>query len=208
MNMTSLLQIHSSLFGENGQSSRLSQQFVAAWQQANPLGTVVRRDLAVEPIPHLDGRRFGALTSKPEQRSAEQQAVLDFSDALIEELRNADVVVLGVPMYNFDVPSVLKSYFDHVARAGVTFRYTENGPVGLLGNKKVIVFATRGGQYVGTPKDTASTWLRNILGFIGLTDVEIVYAEGLAMGEDSQKASLAKAQAEVLQLVEPLRAAA
>ncbi|GIZ51644.1 FMN-dependent NADH-azoreductase [Noviherbaspirillum aridicola] len=206
--MKTLLQVNSSLFGENGQSTRLSEQFVAAWQQAHPQGRVISRSLAASPVPHLDGARFGAFLSKPEDRTPEQQQVVDFSDSLIEELRAADVIVLGVPLYNFGVPSQLKAWFDHVARAGVTFRYTENGPVGLLGNKKVYVFATRGGLYAGTPKDTASAWLRDILGFIGLTDVEIVYAEGLSLGEDSQKASLARAQDEVRQLVEPLRAAA
>lgn len=206
--MTTLLQIQSSLFGENGQSSRLSNQFVAAWQEANPQGAVKRRDLVVDAIPHLDGERFGAFLSKPDARTPEQQAVVDFSDALIAELRGADVIVLGVPLYNFGVPSVLKAWFDHVARAGVTFRYTENGPIGLLDNKKVYVFATRGGTYAGTPKDTSAAWLREILAFIGLTDAEIVYAEGLALGEDSQKASLARAQDAVRQLAQPLRAAA
>lgn len=206
--MTTLLQINSSLFGENGQSSRLSNQFVAAWKEANPQGRVIVRDLAAAPVPHLDGERFGAFLSKPEARTAEQQDIVAFSDSLIEELRSADVVVLGVPMYNFGVPSQLKAWFDHVTRAGISFRYTENGPVGLLGEKKVYVFTTRGGLYAGTPKDTATAWLREILGFIGLKDVEFVYAEGLALGEDSQKASLARAQEEVRRLAEPLRAAA
>lgn len=206
--MKTLLQINSSLFGENGQSSRLSNQFVEAWKQANPEGAVISRDLGAAPVPHLDGERFGAFLSKPESRTAAQQEIVAFSDALIDELRSADVLVLGVPMYNFGVPSQLKAWFDHIARAGVTFRYTENGPVGLLGEKKVYVFAARGGVYVGTPKDTAAAWLRDILSFIGLPDVEIVYAEGLNMGEESKTASLARAQDEVRQLVEPLRAAA
>lgn len=206
--MKTLLQVNASLFGQNGQSSRLSEEFVAAWKASNPQGRVVTRDLSASPVPHLDGERFGAFLARPEDRSPQQQEIVAFSDSLIDELRAADVVVLGVPLYNFGVPSQLKAWFDHIARAGVTFRYTENGPVGLLGDKKVYVMAARGGIYAGTPKDTASAWLRDILGFIGLNDVEVIYAEGLALGEESQKASLARAQEQVRQLAEPLRAAA
>jgi len=206
--MKTLLQLNASLFSGNGQSTRLSNEFAAAWRASNPGGRVITRDLAANPVPHLDGQRFGAFLSKPEERSGQQQAVVDFSDALIEELRNADVIALGVPMYNFGIPSTLKAYFDHVARAGVTFRYTENGPVGLLTGKKVYVFAARGGLYQGTPADTQTAYLRDFLAFIGLTDVEFVYAEGLAMGEESKQAGLAKAESAIRQLVEPLRKAA
>ncbi|HEY8609567.1 MAG TPA: NAD(P)H-dependent oxidoreductase [Noviherbaspirillum sp.] len=206
--MTTLLQLNSSLFGENGQSTRLANQFAAAWQDAHPEGRVLVRDLAADPIPHLDGQRFAAFLSKPGERTGEQQAVVDFSDALIAELRDADVIVLAVPLYNFDVPSVLKAYFDHVTRAGVTFRYTENGPLGLLNGKKAYVFAARGGKYAGTAADTSTGWLRTILAFIGISDVEFVYAEGLALGEESQQASIARAREEVRLLAEPLRAAA
>lgn len=206
--MTTLLHISSSLFGEEGQSSRLSNQFVDGWQKANPEGSVVRRDLVAEPVPHLDGERFGAFVAKPETRTAAQQEIVDYSDKLIEELRQADVIVIGAPMYNFGVPTHLKAWFDHVTRAGVSFRYTENGPVGLLGDKKVYVFAARGGIYAGTTRDTASAWLRDILGFIGFNDVEIVYAEGLAMGEDSRREGLTRAEEAVRQLIDPQRAAA
>ena len=141
--MKTLLQIKSSIFSDGGQSSVLADRFVAAWRAANPQGKVVVRNLALDPVPHLDAARLGAFVSKAEERSAEQQAVLDYSDVLIDELRNADVVVLGVPMYNFGVPSSLKAYFDHVARAGVTFRYTASGPEGLLTGKRVVVFEDR-----------------------------------------------------------------
>lgn len=206
--MKTLLQLNTSLFSGNGQSSRLSNEFVAAWQQANPEGKVITRDLAANPVPHLDGERFGAFLSTPEDRTAQQQAVLDFSDALINELRNADVIALGLPMYNFGIPSTLKAYFDHVARAGVTFKYTETGPVGLLTGKKVYVFATRGGLYQGTPADTQTGYVRDFLRFIGLSDVEFVYAEGLAMGEESKQSGLTKAENAIQQLVAPLREAA
>ena len=206
--MKTLLQLNSSLFSGNGQSSQLSDHFVAAWQDANPEGKVVVRDLAKNPVPHLDAERFGAFLAKPEDRSAQQQAVIDFSDALIEELRGADVIVLGLPLYNFGVPSQLKAYFDHIARAGVTFRYTEKGPVGLLTGKKVYIMAARGGMYAGTPRDTQTGYVRDFLAFIGITDVEFVYAEGLNMGAESKEAALTNAGAAIRQLAAPLRQAA
>jgi FMN-dependent NADH-azoreductase len=206
--MKTLLQIKSSLFAENSQSSRLSDQFVADWRAANPDGKVIVRDVAADPVPHLNGQRFGAFLAKPEERSAEQQVVVDYSDALIDEIRRADVVALGLPMYNFGIPSTLKAYFDHVARAGVTFQYTANGPQGLLTGKKVYVFAARGGAYAGTPLDTQTSYVRDFLRFLGMIDVEFVYAEGLAMGDESKQAALAQAETAIRQLVEPLRAAA
>jgi FMN-dependent NADH-azoreductase len=118
------------------------------------------------------------------------------------------VLVLGLPMYNFGLPSQLKSYFDHVARAGVTFKYTDKGPVGLLAGKKAYVFATRGGAYAGTSKDTQTAYVRDFLAFLGIAEVEFVYAEGLAMGEAVRDASLAKARQAVQNLTPPVRLAA
>ncbi len=152
--MQTLLQIRSSIFSDGGQSSRLAERFVAAWHAAKPGGKVIVRDLALEPVPHLDAARFGAFVAKRDERTPEQQAMVAYSDALIDELARADVVVLAVPMYNFGIPSTLKAYFDHIARAGETFRYTEEGPAGLLTGKKVYVFAARGGLYAGTPRDS------------------------------------------------------
>lgn len=206
--MQNLLQINASLFSDNGQSTRLADRFVTSWLAGNPGARVVVRDVADQPIPHLTAQRFGAFLAKPEERTAEQQEVADFSDRLIDEIRNADVLVLGLPMYNFGIPSTLKSYFDHIARAGVSFKYTETGPVGLLTGKKAYVFAARGGAYAGTPTDTQTGYVRDFLRFIGITEVEFVYAEGLAMGEDSKNAALEKAQAAIRQLADPLRAAA
>src|SRR4029078_8091628 len=134
-----------------------------------------------------------AFLAKPEERSPGQRAAADYSQGLIDELRGADVIALGLPMYNFGVPSTLKAYFDHVARAGLTFRYTANGPEGLLKGKKAYVFATRGGLYAGTPRDTETAYVRDFLAFLGITDVEFVYAEGLAMGEAPKQEALAKA---------------
>src|SRR5712671_4247727 len=138
--MKTLLQIQSSIFSNGGQSSRLAERFVAAWRASNPGGKVIVRDLAAEPVPHLDAARFGAFIANPDERTPEQQAVVAYSDSLIAELKQADVVVLGLPMYNFGVPSMLKAYFDHLARVGDNTRYTEKGPVGLLTGKSVYVF--------------------------------------------------------------------
>src|SRR6202142_1090212 len=199
--MTTLLQINASINNGNGESSRLANQFVAAFQKSRPKATVVVRDVAAaEPVPHLNAERFGAFITKPEQGSAAQPSVVAYSDTLINELKQADVIVLGLPMYNFGVPSQLKAYFDHIARAGVTFRYTEKGAVGQLSGKKVYVFAARGGLYAGTPLDTQTSYVRDFLRFIGITDVEFVYAEGLAISPQSKQAGLAKAAAEIARL--------
>src|SRR2546423_2668108 len=130
------LQLNTSLFGPGGQSTTLANEFVASRG-----GRVIVRDLARDPVPHLDAARFGAFLAKPEERTPEQRAVVDYSDTLIGELKRADVVVLGLPMYNFGLPSTLKAYFDHVGRAGETFKYTDKGPVGLLTGKKGYGFA-------------------------------------------------------------------
>jgi FMN-dependent NADH-azoreductase len=198
--MSTLVQINTSLFSNQGQSSRLADQFVAAWRQKNPLARVILRDLAQDPIPHLDGARFLAFLAEPGARSSEQQAAVAYSDALIQELKEADTIVLGLPMYNFGVPSTLKAYFDHIARAGVTFRCTETGPLGLLTGKRAVVFASRGGRYAGTPLDTQTAYVRDFLRFIGIEDVEFVYAEGLAMGEEAKAAALARARRELQRL--------
>src|SRR5882724_6553184 len=145
--MNTLLQINTSIFSGQGQSTRLNEEFVAAWKAAHPQGRVVVRDFAKDPMPHLTAERFKAFLTKPEERTPAQQEIAAYSDALIAEIRAADVVVLGMPMYNYGFPSMLQSYFDHIARAGVTFRYTETGPEGLLTGKKAYVFSARGGKH-------------------------------------------------------------
>lgn len=192
--MKHLLQINTSLFGEGGQSTGLANTFVSNWKGAHPDGIVHVRDVAGDAIPHLTLERFSAFVAKPEARTPEQHAIAGYSAMLIEELQRADVIVLGLPLYNFGVPSSLKAYFDHVGRAGITFRYTDKGPEGLLKGKKVYVFATRGGLYSGTPLDTQTSYVRDFLAFIGMKDVEFIYAEGLAMGEAAKDAALAKAK--------------
>jgi len=192
--MKTLLQLNSSIFSGGGQSSRLADEFVAAWRKANPAGQVVVRDLANDPVPHLSAERFLSFLAKPEERTAAQQAVVAHSDELVEEIKRADVIVLGLPMYNFGLPSTLKAYFDHIARAGVTFRYTENGAVGLLTGKKAYVFATRGGKYAGTPLESQTPYVRQFLNFVGIEDIEFIYAEGLAISEASKEAGIAEAK--------------
>jgi len=200
--MKTLLQLNASLYAGEGQSSRLAARFVEGWRAANPGATVMRRDFAREPVPHLDAQRFSAFVAKDEARDADQKAAVAYSDRLIDELKRADVIVIGLPMYNFGVPSMLKAYFDHVARAGVTFRYTENGPLGLLTGKRAYVFAARGGRYAGTPSDTQTGYVRQFLRFLGIEDVEFVYAEGLATGEAGKQATLAKARSAIDGLLE------
>jgi FMN-dependent NADH-azoreductase len=203
-----ILHIQSSVFNDSGQSSRLANEFTAELRAQHPGAHVVRRDLAANPVPHLDGARVAAFFAKPLERTAEQQAVVDYSDILIRELRDADVLVLGLPMYNFGVPSQLKAWFDHIARAGETFKYTETGSVGLLSGKRAYVFAARGGVYAGTANDWQTQFVRFFLGFIGISDVEFIYAEGLALGEESRNKSTAAAQADARRLATQTRLAA
>jgi FMN-dependent NADH-azoreductase len=193
--MSTLLYVQSSLYGAQGASSQLAESFVAQWLSNNPGGRVIRRDLAADPAPHLTAERFQAFNTAPEVRTPEQQAVVAYSDALIDELRSADTIVLGVPMYNFSVPSTLRTYFDHIARAGVTFRYTGAGPVGLLAGRRAYVFVTRGGVY-SAAADTQVPYLRQFLGFIGI-ESEFVFAEGLGLGEEPRRKSLGEARSQI-----------
>jgi len=187
------LQLNTSLFGPGGQSTALANEFVARRG-----GKVIVRDLARNPVPHLSAERFAAFLAKPGERTSEQQALVDYSDELIAELRAADTLVIGLPMYNFSVPSTLRAYFDHVARAGVTFTYTGNGPAGLLTGKKAYVFVTRGGVY-GT-EHIHTKYVRDFLAFIGITDVEFIYAEGLAISPAVKDSALASARERIAAL--------
>jgi FMN-dependent NADH-azoreductase len=192
-----ILQINSSARAENSQSTRLAATIVERLLAANPDATVRVRDLGRTPHPALDESALGALFTPADKRSAEQAARVALDDALIDELKSADVIVLGVPMYNFGVPTQLKNWIDAIARAGVTFKYTDKGPIGLVQGKKVYVALTRGGLYRNTPADTQMPYLKTFLGFIGMTDVEFIYAEGLAMGPEAEQKALASAQAQI-----------
>jgi FMN-dependent NADH-azoreductase len=203
-----ILQIKSSLFGDDGQSSRLADEFVAALLERNPGAELLVRDLVRDPVPHLDAARLAAFGARNDA-TPEQRTVVGYSDALIEELRRADVLVIGLPMYNFGVPSQLKAWYDHIARAGITFRYTETGEAqGLLTGKKAYIFAARGGEYAASGNDWQAHFVRVILGFIGIKDVEFVFAEGLAISEERRNASIAAARHSLRTLVPDSRLAA
>jgi len=192
--MTTILQINSAARSQGAQSTLLADELTAKLQQSNPGAKVVVRNLLADNLPHLDDATLGAFFTPADQRSAEQAAIAAKSDALIAELQAADIVVIAAPLYNFGISSQLKAYFDQVARAGVTFRYTANGPEGLVKGKKVFVVSARGGKYVGTPHDSQTPYLQSFLGFLGMTDVNFIYAEGLNMGADAAGAALAQAR--------------
>ncbi len=203
--MKTLLNVRTSLFGTQGASSQLADRFIADWLRRNPGGRVVTRDLAADPVPHLTAERFVAFGTSPQDRSPEQHAAVAYSDALIEEVRNADSIVLGVPMYNFSVPSTLRAYFDQLARAGVTFLYTSAGPEGLLKGRSAFVFITRGGVYAAGA-DTQSAYIRQFLGFLGI-ESQFVFAEGLGLGDESRQKSLEAAREQAAALGETALAA-
>ena len=212
--MTTLLQINSSIYGAAGASTQLANEFVAAWLAVHPGDRAVVRDLALNTPPHLDAARFAAFAAAPADRTALQREAVSFSDELIGELSAADVLVLGLPMYNYGVPTQFKAWFDHVARAGVTFNYTATGPRGALSHLRAVVFATRGGNYVDistvdiskvdiskvdTGNDHETAHLRQMFALIGISDFQVIYAEGLA--RSGRAASLATARLAVASAV-------
>ena len=195
-----ILQINSSARSAGANSTRLADAVTTRLKAANPGAVVELRDLAAHPHPVLDEAALGALFTPAEQRTPEQAARVALDDALIAQVQAADAIVLGVPMYNFGVPVQLKTWIDAIARAGVTFRYTENGPEGLVKGKKVYVALARGGVYRDTPADSQVPYLKGVLGFLGMTDVEFIYAEGLAMGPETADKAFAEAEAAIAAL--------
>jgi FMN-dependent NADH-azoreductase len=192
-----ILQINASARSAGSNSTRLADGIVARLLAKHPEALVELRDLARHPHPVIDEAALGALFTPAEQRTPAQAARVALDDALIAQLQAADVVVLGVPMYNLNAPVQFKTWIDAIARAGVTFRYTEKGPEGLVKGKKVYVALARGGIYRDTPIDAQVPYLKNVLGFLGMTDVEFIYAEGLAMGADAVEKAFASADAEL-----------
>ncbi|QBP75529.1 FMN-dependent NADH-azoreductase [Herbaspirillum huttiense] len=198
--MSTLLHIDSSARSGGSISRQLTASFAQQWQAKNPGAKVVHRDLAANALPHLSESMLGAYFTPADARSAEQAEVIKQSDALVDELLAADTIVIGVPMYNFAPPSTLKAWIDHVFRAGRTFSYTETGPVGLVKGKKAVIILSRGGKYSEGPMealDFQGKYLKSALGFIGITDVELVVAEGVSMGEEAAKAAVAGAEAKI-----------
>ena len=178
-------------------STRLANSIVERLRAANPGASLVVRDLSSNPHPVLDEAALGALFTPAEQRTPEQAARVALDDALIAQVQAVDAIVLGVPMYNFGVPVQLKTWIDAIARAGVTFRYTANGPEGLIQGKTVYVALARGGLYRDTPNDSQVPYLKAVLGFLGLSDVRFIYAEGLNMGPESTAQGFAEAEADI-----------
>lgn len=207
--MTHILALHSSLSSEHSISSRLVNQTVAALRQSAPNAEVIVRDLAASPVPHLDGETLSGI--RGDAVTEAQIAARALANQLIGELKAADVLVIGAPMYNFGIPSSLKAWFDYVLHPGVTFQYGEGGPKGLLTGKRAIVILSRGGFYSDGPAkayDSQEPHLRTLLGFMGITDVTFIYAERLAMGLQAQEAALATATGQIAQAAEACKAAA
>lgn len=199
--MSKLLVVNTSLNGDNGNSNKLVNAFLEQWKKHRN-DEVVVRDLAAESLPHLSAEEMQSWMTAAEERSDEQNILAGLSDTLVEEVESAQTLVVGMPMYNFGVPSVFKAWIDRIARAGRTFRYTENGPQGLLENKKVYIMAARGGMYAGTPKDSQTQFIKDVFAFLGLTDVEFVYAEGLAMGEEAFSGAWESAEKKIIELID------
>lgn len=201
--MKKVLVVQSSVSGEKGQSAQLIEQFITQL----PAG-FSRQDLDLVGAawPHLTMDEMAAWMTPAEERTTAQTALAALSDDAIAQVQSADVILVGVPMYNFGVPSQLKAWFDRLARAGITFKYTAQGPVGLLADKPVVLFATRGGLYKDLPADSQTPFLTSFFNFIGLKNLHFVYAEGLAMGPESAEKALAAAAAQISELSRQLAA--
>ncbi len=197
--MSKVLVLKSSILAGYSQSSQLADFYV---EEAKAKGDQVTvRDLAADPIPVLDGELVGALRPSDAPLSPRQQEALDLSNALIDELQAHDVIVIAAPMYNFNIPTQLKNYFDLVARACVTFRYTEAGPEGLVKGKRAVILSSRGGIHKDTPSDLLTPYVKLFLGFIGITDVEFVFAEGIAYGPEVATKATDEAKNAIKQIV-------
>ncbi|TLP71426.1 FMN-dependent NADH-azoreductase [Pseudomonas nitroreducens] len=193
-----LLHIDSSILGDNSTSRQLSAELVAAWAAAEPGVEVTYRDLAADAISHLSSASLVAAGTPAELRDAAQKHEAALGEKSIEEFLGADAIVIGAPMYNFSIPSQLKAWIDRIAVAGKTFRYTESGPEGLAVGKKVIIVSTAGGIHAGQPTGIAhENYLELVLNFLGITDIEVVRAEGLAYGDEPRRNAIAGAQASI-----------
>lgn len=200
-----ILHIDSSPMGERSVSRKLTAQLLAGLKAKSPGSTVIARDFGTTPLPHLSPTVLAAFFSPPEKRDATLNEAIKLSDQAVDELLRADVVVIGAPMWNFGIPSALKAWVDHVVRAGRTFRYTAHGAEGLLAkDKQAIIISSRGGVYSQGPMqamDHQESYLKAVLGFLGITDITIIRAEGVAMGEEAAKKAIETAQTQVAEIV-------
>lgn len=199
--MSKVLILKSSILATFSQSNQLADYFIDQWQKNHTGDEITVRDLAANPIPVLDGELVSVLRPSDVTLTSRQQQALSLSDELINELQSHDVIVMAVPMYNFNIPTQLKNYFDLIARAGVTFRYSEQGPEGLVKNKRVFILTTRGGIHKDTPTDLVTAYLRLFLGFLGITDIQFVFAEGVAYGPEVAAKAQEEAKAVIGQYV-------
>lgn len=196
--MTKALILNSAVTGEASISNRLTGEFAARLRQRDPSVEIVTRDLGANPIPHLVPETVAGIRASAATDA--ERGALALSDELVAELRAADLLVIGAPMYNFGIASTLKSWFDYILRAGITFRYSEAGPEGLMKGKKAVVIETRGGLYSegpGVASDSQEPHLKTLLGFMGITDVIFVRAEKLGFGPDAVSAAIDGAIAEL-----------
>lgn len=193
--MAKVLVIKSSILGSYSSSGLLIDELLAASAKQDPSQIVVVRDLGAQPLPQLDGEILGGFGGAAEQ-TERQQAAVALSNELIADIQSADRIVVGVPMYNFGIPTQLKSWLDYICRAGVTFRYTEQGPEGMLANKPVLLVTTTGGMHRNTATDLALAHVQTVLGFIGLADQHVAYAQGLGMGDEARQKGLDSARDE------------
>lgn len=197
---TTVLNITTSLFGANGNSSQLNQAVIERLSRELGDIKVVERDLVHAPLPYFDADFIGALSADQAERNELQQSRVALADSLIAELQNADILVVAAPMYNFGIPAQLKTWVDYVARAGTTFRYTSAGPEGLLGDRPVYITTTRGGVHFGKPSDSETIFLTTFFNFLGLKDLRFIYAEGLNMGQ--KEVSFSQAHTKIDQWVQ------
>jgi FMN-dependent NADH-azoreductase len=206
--MPTLLRLDSSLYSSHGTSSQLTALFTKQWVQARPDTDVIHRDLSLSPPPHLDAEHMEALATEVSRRTLRQQELVAAADILIQEVRQADTLVIGLPLYNFGIPSTLKAWFDHICRAGDTFSYAESGPVGTLGGRRVFALSTRGDRVSKSGKDPQTDHVRAMLNFLGMNDVSFIYADGLTIDEECRAAGMAAAKNRIAQhtCTNPVRA--
>lgn len=200
--MSSILLLTSSPRAES-LSTPIAVDLAEKLKSQNPGSLVVRRDLATNPLPHIDDLFTGAIRKPAEARTAEEIAAIKTSDELVNELFAADTIVISTGLINFNIYSSLKTWIDNIARAGVTFKYTESGPVGLLTGKKVYVVLASGGVYSqgpAAPLNHAVPYLKSVLGFLGITDIETIYVEGLAFGPEAAEKAIDAAKSRVQEI--------
>jgi FMN-dependent NADH-azoreductase len=208
--MCNILFVSSSPRGSASYSNQIAQRAISDLRERNSNARLVVRDLAQAPLPHIDDDFVTATRAPNGPQTDRQRAILALSDALVDEFLATDIVVIAAPMINFGVPTQLKSWFDYVARAGRTFRYSEAGPQGLVTGKRVIIVSASGGIYSGANAafDFQVPWLRSMLGFLGITNVEVIRVEGTALGPKPAEEAVARAAAQARATVAALAAAA